>query len=270
MRGRLKKVLRARTVLAAALALTVCAAQARAQAPAQKGSAQKESAQSELERTRAALVAASEEYKASTRALIALKEQDEARAAAKHEQLRQLVAEGLVARRDLEASEEALREMRAALAVLRNQIGDADRLIAEVEAAAAAEEIVAAQPIYDWRLKKMAKTRGPVYSATAVIIRHTGRAGWTVANLSGVQSFFYATFGRPLPTSAVGQTATHDRMGFDHSRAVDVALHPDSPEGRALINYLHANGITFIAFRAAVPGSATGPHIHIGPPSHKI
>ena len=42
---------------------------------------------------------------------------------------------------------------------------------------------------------------GPVYSATAVVIRHTGAANWTVANLSGVQTFFSSTFGRPLPTA---------------------------------------------------------------------
>ncbi len=259
MRGLLKNR-RIRAALVAALVLLFGAAAAQAQP----------SAKEEAAKARAALAQASEEYKASTRALIALREKDAARAGAKHEQLRQLVAEGLVARRVLEESETALRETRAALAVLRNQLGDADRLVAEVEAAAQAEELAAAQPVYTSLVRRTAKTSGPVYSATAVVIRHTGASNWTVARLYSLQSFFATTFGRPLPTSAVGQTATHDRMGFDHSRAVDVALHPDSPEGRALINHLHANGITFIAFRAAVPGSATGPHIHIGPPSHRI
>jgi hypothetical protein len=108
------------------------------------------------------------------------------------------------------------------------------------------------------------------YSANAVMIRYTGQTNWSVANLSAVQSFFLTKFGRTLPTSAVGQTATHNRLGFDHRHAVDVALHPDSAEGRALINYLQNAGITFLAFRAAVPGSATGAHIHIGRPSHRI
>lgn len=262
MRGIVKIVRKIHFLLAAAALFVAAGAPVHAQTRAQ--------AKAELERTRAALVAASEEYKASTRALIALKEQEAARAEEKHEQLRQLVAEGLMARRDLEESERLLKESRAALEVLRNQIGDADRLVAEVEAAAQAEEIAAAAPAYSSSVRLTAKTGGPVYSATAIIIKHTGRANWTISNLSSVQSFFYTSFGRALPTSAVGQTQTHDRMGFDHSRAVDVAVHPDSPEGRALINYLHANGITFIAFRAAVPGSATGPHIHIGPPSGKI
>ena len=59
-------------------------------------------------------------------------------------------------------------------------------------------------------------------------------------------------------------------MGFDHRNAIDVALHPDSPEGRALIKHLRGSGIPFVAFKNAVPGSATGPHIHIGKPSVRI
>ena len=262
VRGRVKIVGKIR-VLVAALALVAGAASAHGQTKAA-------AARDEAARARAALVAASEEYKAGTRALIAMREKEVARAAEKHEQLRQLVADGLVARRELEESAGTLAESRAALEVLRNQLGDADRVVAEADAAAEAAEIAAVQPGYISPVRKLGKTNGPVYSATAVIIRHTGAANWTVANLSGVQTFFASTFGRPLPTSAVGQTNTHDRMGFNHSRAVDVALHPDSPEGRALISFLHANGISFIAFRAAVPGSATGPHIHIGPPSHRI
>jgi hypothetical protein len=35
------------------------------------------------------------------------------------------------------------------------------------------------------------------------------------------------------------------------------------------MNYLSSQGIPFMAFRRAVPGSATGPHIHIGKPSQR-
>jgi len=49
-----------------------------------------------------------------------------------------------------------------------------------------------------------------------------------------------------------------------------VALHPDSPEGKGLIKYLQDQGIPFLAFRAAIPGVATGPHIHIGNPSRRL
>ena len=73
-----------------------------------------------------------------------------------------------------------------------------------------------------------------------------------------------------MPVSAYGQTDVHDRMGFAHHGAIDVALHPDSAEGRALMAHLQSLGIPFLAFRAAVAGSATGAHIHIGPPSHRL
>ena len=41
-------------------------------------------------------------------------------------------------------------------------------------------------------------------------------------------------------------------------------------KGEALMEYLRANGIPFTAFHFAIPGVATGPHIHVGLPSHRI
>ena len=38
----------------------------------------------------------------------------------------------------------------------------------------------------------------------------------------------------------------------------------------ALIAYLRSNGIPYIAFRSAVAGAATGAHIHVGYPSHRL
>ena len=49
--------------------------------------------------------------------------------------------------------------------------------------------------------------------------------------------------------------------------ALDVAVHPDSPEGRALMEYLRAQGIPFISAWGPIPGSASGAHVHIGQPS---
>ena len=226
----------------------------------------------ELTRTRAALVESAEEVKKNTRELIALKEKELAAAERKHEQLRQLAAEGLVARVKVDESEETLAEMRASVEVLRRQIDDSDRVIAEVAAMAEAEKLakIEARKAAKLRTSQSRLLRPTLYGTNALIIRHTGTSYWTAANIYGVQSFFAAAFGRPLPVSAHGQTATHTRLGFDHSRGVDVALHPDSAEGRALISYLQAHGITFIAFRGAVAGSSTGAHIHIGPPSSRI
>jgi hypothetical protein len=66
-----------------------------------------------------------------------------------------------------------------------------------------------------------------------------------------------------------GQGAIHNQWRLDHRNAMDISLRPDEPEGQALIDFLKRNGIPFSAFRTAIPGVATGPHIHIGMPSHR-
>jgi hypothetical protein len=222
----------------------------------------------ELARTRAELIGATEEFKTSTENLLSLEAEEIDRSAEKVEQLRQLFAEGVIAKVELEESERALVAARAKLEERRRQIAESDRLIAEIKAA---EELAKAQPPPSSQPLQTPPVRASgSYSSNGVVIRYTGKAYWSIAGLATVQSFFSSRFGRSLPVSALGQTATHNRLGFDHRHAVDVALHPDSVEGRALINYLQSQGITFIAFRAAVAGSATGAHIHIGAGSHRI
>ena len=85
-----------------------------------------------------------------------------------------------------------------------------------------------------------------------------------------VERAFEAHFAKPLPVSAMGETAVHRALGFDHRGRVDVALNPDQPEGKWLREYLKANRIPFFAFWQAVPGKATGAHIHIGPMSTRL
>ena len=82
-----------------------------------------------------------------------------------------------------------------------------------------------------------------------------------------IKPFFLSKFGRTLPVSAFGQTRLHSRLGFDHRNSVDVALSPDSAAGRALLSKLRGFGVPFITFRKAIPGIATGAHIHVGRPS---
>jgi hypothetical protein len=105
------------------------------------------------------------------------------------------------------------------------------------------------------------------FRETDAFAHFTGGAKWSLKETPRIEKFFLQTFGYPLPISAFGQTATHVRMRFDHRDALDVALPPDSVEGRALIKFLRASDIPFIAFKSAVPGAATGAHIHIGKPS---
>jgi hypothetical protein len=87
---------------------------------------------------------------------------------------------------------------------------------------------------------------------------------WSLKEATKVEKFFTSKFKRPLPLSAFGQSDLHTRWGLDHRNGMDVGLHPDSIEGRALIEFLRAESIPFLIFRGPVPGVATGPHIHIG------
>jgi len=105
---------------------------------------------------------------------------------------------------------------------------------------------------------------------TPTLVRYRGAARWSLAEATKIQNFFARRFGRPLPVSAWGQTPLHDRLGFDHHEALDVAVAPDSPEGAALMAYLRSAGYSFMAFRGAVAGEATGAHIHIGEASRRV
>jgi len=87
---------------------------------------------------------------------------------------------------------------------------------------------------------------------------------WTIAEAAKVKEFFLSKFNRPLPLSNFGQSDLHTRWGLDHRNSMDVNLHPDSVEGRALVEFLKAESIPFLAFRGPIPGVSTGPHIHVG------
>ena len=108
------------------------------------------------------------------------------------------------------------------------------------------------------------------FSETAELMRFNGGVKWSIREASRVETYFSQTFGRNLPITARGQSDTHNRLGFDHRDSMDVGLHPDSTEGKTLIQYLRKSGIPFLAFRQPVPGAATGPHIHIGKPSSRL
>lgn len=97
-----------------------------------------------------------------------------------------------------------------------------------------------------------------------------GKGKWKLTDAGKIEEFFRGKFKRPLPLSAFGQSDLHTRWGWDHRNGMDVGLHPESVEGRALIEFLRAESIPFLAFRGAVPGVATGPHIHIGNRSPRI
>ncbi len=104
----------------------------------------------------------------------------------------------------------------------------------------------------------------------AVAERFDGAGVFTPYDLSRINSAFQSAFLKSLPVSAMGDTAVHRALGFDHRNRVDIALDPDQPEGVWLRKFLTANRIPYFAFRAAIHGKATGPHIHIGPMSNRL
>ncbi|HEX5732780.1 MAG TPA: hypothetical protein VF131_08100 [Blastocatellia bacterium] len=210
----------------------------------------------ESSKARADVIRAATEYKESLERLLALQQDEVKRASEEVEKRKSLLASEIISKREVEQSEQVLAEKQAKVEETKSKMGGADTLIAEVRA----EE----------QLAKMRPLRVGGYATTSALIRYNGPAGWSIANAVQVQSFFVNQFGRSLPISAYGQTQVHDRLGFDHRNAIDIAVHPDSAEGRAVMAYLRSSGIPFIAFRHAVSGSATGAHIHIGHPSRRI
>jgi hypothetical protein len=190
--------------------------------------------------------------------LLQLQETEVTRLTESTELLRELYSDGLIARNELEKAEKDLLAAKTAVENRRAEIEHTEKLAGEQKKA---EELAKTKPLV--KQTSMALNRLPA------VIRSTA-GSWSLANLSIVQQFFSKTFGRSLPTSSIGQSATHNRMGWDHRNAVDVGLHPDTTEGRALIAYLESEGIPYLAFRSAIPGVSTGPHIHIGRPSHRL
>ena len=194
-------------------------------------------------------------YQATLDELAAVREAELARAARTRDRYRDLYARGLVARRDAEEAARLAEEARARLDETRRQIAAMGALIAEVEASREVAELGASSPD-DVR-------------ATSTLVRYDGPREWTLRDMPDIERFFAGRFGRALPISAFGQTPVHARLGLDHARAVDVALHPDSDEGRVLIAHLRGLGIPFLAFRTAITGASTGAHVHIGRPSQR-
>jgi hypothetical protein len=209
--------------------------------------------------TRADLVSAILSYRAALDRLWEFHVVAVSRATAEVEKRRDLYARGIVSRRELEESERALEVAEGKLSGTRREIVVADQSLAEAM-------------IEPPSLPRGAPGRPAPehYELTPLFVHYRGPAHWSLAEAPKIQGFFARRFGRPLPVSAFGQTPLHDRLGFDHRDAIDIAVTPDSPEGGALMTFLRGAGISFMAFRGAVKGEATGAHIHVGPASRRL
>ena len=177
------------------------------------------------------------------------------RLSADYEASKKLYEENLISRAELENREQAMINTRLELQRVREWIAEDDVSLSLAQNAARE------------KLAELTKLNPGEYADLGSFIRYNGTSGWSLAGAEKLAKYFQARFGQSLPISALGQSATHDRMGLDHREAVDIALQPDSETGRALIGFLRANGIPFMAFRSQVIGMSTGAHIHVGRPS---
>ena len=227
-------------------------------ASAQKKKPKQTKPESDLARLQQEFIQATKDYKASLGKLLATYQRDVERAEKQLTQAQALFEQGLIAKNQLAQSE-------ASVAAAKDKVSETSRLMSNADTQIA-ETLVEAQA--EAQLAKTRLARNGVMHTTSYI-RYAGADGWSLSDAWKVQRFFLDSFKKQLPVAVFGQGAIHDRWRLDHRNSMDISLHPDGPEGQALLNFLRNNGIPFLAFRAAIPGTATGPHIHIGRPSHR-
>ncbi len=159
-----------------------------------------------------------------------------------------LVDNGILAKSEFTAFQDELDSRRRVLELAQNRL----KLLDELREMADQEQ----------RLERAARMNAP--GLKDVMTRYDGNGHFNLGDLPTISSEFQRRFHHVLPISALGQTMVHQSMGLDHRNRVDVALNPDDAEGvwlRQLLERLH---VPYLAFRSAVAGAATAPHIHIG------
>ena len=167
-----------------------------------------------------------------------------------------LYVRGLITREELARAAREVTDARVQLESARSEMLRTGVLIAEIEARR--------------HLASLPSLRPGQYDASAGFVRYAGSRRFSTGERLALERYFLGRAGRPLPVSASGQSDFHTRFGLDHRHAVDLAIHPDSVEGRLVMAWLREQDIPFLAFRAARSGAATGAHIHVGPPSERL
>lgn len=167
-----------------------------------------------------------------------------------------LYARGVITRTDLDRAARDAGEARARLEHTRGELLRTTALVVEIDARR--------------KLATLPALRPGQYEASEGLIRYAGTRDLSPSELATLDRHFVLRLGRTLPVSAIGQTDVHTRLGLDHRHAVDLALHPDSVEGRLVMAWLRDRGIAFLAYRGPRTGAATGAHIHVGSPSGRV
>jgi hypothetical protein len=189
------------------------------------------------------------------RALLIEYEQNQSRLRAQVIAKRKLHRDGQISQEEVKQAERAFVAALNQVYAMRHAVLETDIAITE----AVLGEKVARMPV---------AVNG--FSESTDATRFNGGFKWSLKEAPRIERYFAQSFGRQLPVTALGQSATHNRLGFDHHDAMDIAVHPDSTEGKALIQELRKMDVPFIAFRGAVAGASTGPHIHVGRPSGRL
>jgi hypothetical protein len=214
---------------------------------------------SEMEKLRNQYVETTKEYKASLERLLALYKTSVKKAEDRRDKSNALFKDGLISKTQFEEAEQALAAEKLKVSGVEQQMKDADTQIAQTLLEVDSEKQIA----------RLAPSKTGLVKTTS-FIRYAGAGGWVLSQAPKIESFFQQTFKRPLPIAVFGQGAIHERWRLDHRNAMDISINPNTAEGQVLMDYLQRNGVPFSAFRGAIPGVATGPHIHIGRPSHRF
>lgn len=172
------------------------------------------------------------------------------RAAARVEERHKLLDMGIISQSEMQGVKSELYARQLVLDMAKNRVNTRNQLLQMAEEEKSLESQAA--------------------SAKNVMIRYDGSVPFKLSELPAIQKDFKARFNRDLPVSAVGQTLVHQQMGLDHRNKVDVALNPEQPEGLWLRHYLEKAHLSYLAFRSALAGAATGAHIHIGSGSSRL
>ncbi len=252
--------LRNRIGILAAICLLLCVSSSTASAQkkpsAKKAQSAKPQAATQFEKLHEEYIRLTKDYKASLEKLLPLYQTNLKNADRKFAQSKELFTQGLISKRELDDSERNVAEAAAKVEDVRKQMSGADTQVAQALIEMQAD-------------KQLGKLRRGAFVRSTSLIRYAGAGPWALSQVGKIQTFFQQKFGRPLPIAVFGQGAIHNQWHLDHRNAMDVSVNPNGPEAVALMDFLRANGIPFSAFRTAIPNVATGPHIHIGLPSHR-
>src|SRR5947207_8761654 len=214
---------------------------------------------SELDVLRKQYVDTTKQYKASLEKLLALYRASQNKAEERAAKSKQLFTAGLISKTQLDESEHAVALEHLKVQGVEQQMKTADTQIAQALLEVEGEK----------QMAKLGRLPKGGFIKNTSFIRYSGSGTWLLSEAGKIESFFQQTFKRPLPIAVFGQGAIHNQWHLDHRNAMDVSVNPNGGEGQALMDFMRRNGIPFSAFRAAIPGVPTVPHIHLGLPSHR-